>query len=93
MHPALTQAAPALSGEAVPAFCRRHHIRKLSLFGSILTPQFRPDSDIDVLIEFEAGCVPGYFNLAGMELELSAMLGRKVCARRKISADIFETAL
>ena len=62
-------------------FCERNHIRKLSLFGSILTPRFRPESDIDVLVEFEPGRVPGLIRLAGMEMELSEKLGRKVDLR------------
>lgn len=63
------------------AFCFRHHIRKLSFFGSVLTPRFRPDSDVDVLVEFESGHTPGYFALSGMEAELSEMLGRKADLR------------
>ena len=60
-------------------FCRRHHIRKLSLFGSVLRDDFGPESDIDVLVEFEPEHVPGFIRLAGMELELAAILGgRKV---------------
>ena len=60
-------------------FCQRHHIRKLALFGSVLRDDFRPDSDIDVLVEFEPGHVPGFIRLAGIELELSELLGgRKV---------------
>jgi hypothetical protein len=63
----------------VAEFCQRHHIRKLAVFGSALHGDARPDSDLDVLVEFEAGHVPGLFRLAGMELELSALLGgRKV---------------
>jgi predicted nucleotidyltransferase len=58
-------------------FCRRHHIRKLSFFGSVLRDDFRPDSDIDVLVEFESGYVPG-LAFFGMEEELAAILGRKV---------------
>ncbi len=58
-------------------FCRRHHIRKLSLFGSVLRDDFRPDSDVDVLVEFESGHVPGLAFFA-MEMELSDILGRKV---------------
>lgn len=63
------------------AFCRRHHVRKLSLFGSVLREDFRPDSDIDVLVEFEPGHVPGFITLAGMQIELSEMLGRQVDLR------------
>ena len=58
-------------------FCRRHHIRKLALFGSVLRDDFRPESDVDVLVEFEPGFTPG-LNFFGMEIELSEILGRKV---------------
>lgn len=61
-------------------FCRRNHIRKLSFFGSVLRQDFRPDSDIDVLVEFEPGHVPG-FQIVAMESELSRMLGRKADLR------------
>src|ERR1700745_2088970 len=71
----------ALPHEQIEAFCARHHIRKLSLFGSVLTPRFGPNSDIDVLVEFEHGKGPGYFGLSGMELELADLLGRKVDLR------------
>ena len=63
----------------IAEFCRRHHIRRLSLFGSVLRDDFGPDGDVDVLVEFEAGMSPGLMGLAGMELELSQILGgRKV---------------
>jgi len=65
----------------VADFCRRHHIRRLSFFGSVLRDDFRPDSDVDVLVEFEPGRVPGLLRLAGMEIELSKMLGRKADVR------------
>lgn len=58
-------------------FCQRHDIRKLSLLGSVLRDDFGSDSDIDVLVEFEPGRVPG-FAFFGMEEELSKILGRKV---------------
>ncbi len=61
----------------IAEFCRRHHIRRLSLFGSVLRDDFRPDSDLDVLVEFEPGHVPGLAFFA-MEEELSGILGRKV---------------
>jgi len=61
----------------VARFCQRHHIRTLSLFGSVLRDDFRPDSDVDVLVEFEQGRVPGLIRLTGMEMELSGLLGRK----------------
>ena len=63
------------------SFCRHNHIHRLSLFGSVLTPRFRSDSDIDMLVEFEPGHVPGYFEMARMEMELSKKLGRKVDLR------------
>ena len=63
--------------ETIAAFCRRHHIRRLSLFGSILRDDFRPDSDVDVLVEFEPGHTPGLAFFA-MQDELSELLGRKV---------------
>ncbi len=66
-----------LPRQQVAAFCRRHHIRKLALFGSVLRSDFRPDSDIDVLVEFEPGHVPGLAFFA-MQEDLSALLGRKV---------------
>jgi len=67
------------SREAVARFCERHHVRKLSLFGSALRDDFSPASDIDVLVEFEAGHVPGFFRLFDMEEELSRLFrGRKV---------------
>ncbi|MCX6339355.1 MAG: nucleotidyltransferase domain-containing protein [Candidatus Aureabacteria bacterium] len=62
-------------------FCKHHHIRKLSLFGSVLEQGFRPDSDVDMLVEFDAGVTVGLINLAGMEIELSKILGRKVDLR------------
>ncbi|MFQ5512733.1 MAG: nucleotidyltransferase family protein [Candidatus Krumholzibacteriia bacterium] len=65
--------------EKIAAFCQRHRLRKLAFFGSVLRDDFGPDSDVDVLIEFEPGGSVGLFRLAGMELELSDILGgRKV---------------
>jgi predicted nucleotidyltransferase len=58
-------------------FCVRHHIRRLSLFGSVLRDDFRPDSDVDVLVEFEPGHTPGLAFFA-MQDELSAILDRSV---------------
>jgi len=63
--------------EAIAAFCRRHHIRRLSLFGSVLRDDFSDDSDIDVLVEFEPGCTPG-FGFITIQDELSELLGRDV---------------
>jgi predicted nucleotidyltransferase len=61
----------------IAEFCRRHHIRRLSLFGSILRDDFGPDSDIDVLVEFEPGHTPGLAFFA-MQRELSEIIGRSV---------------
>ncbi len=64
--------------ETLAAFCQRHRIRRLSLYGSVLRDDFRPDSDVDVLIEFQPGCVLG-LGIIAIEQELSAILGgRKV---------------
>jgi len=64
-----------LSKRKIVEFCKRNHIRSLSLFGSILHNDFSRSSDIDVLVEFEIGYVPGFFNLIKMEEELSSMFG------------------
>ena len=65
----------------IAAFCKSHHIRKLSLFGSVLRGDFGPESDIDVLVEFVPGHPVGFIRLAAVERELSEMLGRKVDLR------------
>ncbi len=67
--------------EAIAEFCRRRGVRRLSLYGSILSKQFRPDSDIDILVEFEPGLTPGMIGFGDMILELSRMLGRRVDLR------------
>lgn len=71
----------AISEEQLARFCRANGIRKLSLFGSVLKGTARPDSDLDLLVEFERGRTPGLIRMAGMENELSDMLGRKVDLR------------
>ncbi len=63
--------------EAIAEFCRRNHIRTLSLFGSILRDDFTPESDVDVLVEFEEGQTPG-LAFFSMGRELSKLLGRRV---------------
>ena len=67
--------------EQIASFCKRNHIVKLAFFGSVLTERFGPHSDIDVLVEFDPAHVPGLFALAGMEIELSELLGRKADLR------------
>jgi hypothetical protein len=71
-----------IARDVLAGFCERHHIRRLSLFGSVLAGTDQPDSDVDVLVEFEPGRTPGYIALAGMEAELSGLLhGRRVDLR------------
>ena len=65
----------------IDAFCRRHGVRRLSLFGSILRDDFRPESDIDVLVEFMPGVRVSLFDLGGMVMEFRQMLGREVDLR------------
>jgi len=63
-------------------FCRKHGIRRLAFFGSVLREDFGADSDIDVLVEFEPECTPGLLGMARLERELCALLGgRKVDLR------------
>ena len=67
--------------DAVAAFCQKHHIIKLALFGSVLTDKFREDSDVDVLTDFDQEHIPSLFAVARMERELSELLGRKADMR------------
>ena len=66
-----------IPSEKIAEFCRRHHIRKLSLFGSVVRDDFGPESDVDVLVEFEPGHTPGLAFFA-MQRELSELLDRAV---------------
>ena len=63
---------------AIAEFCRQRGIRRLAFFGSVIRDDFRPDSDVDVLVEFEPDRVPGLITLAGYEIDLSKLLGRQV---------------
>jgi len=63
--------------EQIAQFCRRHHIHKLALFGSVLRDDFQSDSDVDVLVEFEPGFVPG-LEFFALETELSEIFRRRV---------------
>ncbi len=67
-----------LPKERIEEFCKKHHIRKLSLFGSALRDDFTPESDLDILVEFEPGTRVGMIRLAGLEIELGEILERKV---------------
>jgi len=62
-------------------FCRKNHIKKLSLFGLALRTELTPESDIDILVEFDKAHMPGLLSIARMEIELSKMLGRKLDLR------------
>lgn len=66
-----------MSPDVLESFCRRHHVCKLSVFGSVLRSDFGPESDIDVLVEFEPGHTPGLAFL-GLQDELSELFGHKV---------------
>ena len=61
-----------------PAFCRRHNVRRFSLFGSALREDFGPESDVDVLVEFEPDAVIGFMALGRMQRELTALFARRV---------------
>jgi hypothetical protein len=68
----------AVPHEAVAEFCRRHGIRRLAFFGSVTRDDFTPKSDVDVLVEFQPGRIPGLITFAGYQIELSELLGRDV---------------
>lgn len=70
-----------ISKEKITEFCKRNHIARLALFGSALRDDLKPESDIDILVEFEAEHIPGLMDIAGMEIELTEMAGRKVDLR------------
>lgn len=70
-----------VSSPVLSAFCERHHITRLALFGSALRDDFNPESDVDVLVEFDPAHVPGLITFAGIELELTALVGRRVDMR------------
>jgi uncharacterized protein len=68
----------SVSDRALAAFCRRNGVARLALFGSVLRDDFSEESDIDVLVEFEPGHIPGLLRVAAMEMELGQLLGREV---------------
>jgi predicted nucleotidyltransferase len=70
-----------IPADVIERFCKEHHIRRLSLFGSALRDDFGPQSDVDLLVDFEPGYSVGLLRLAAMELQLSELLGRKVDLR------------
>jgi predicted nucleotidyltransferase len=64
--------------DRIGEICRRHHVRELSIFGSVLRKDFRPDSDVDLLVEFEPDARIGLIEFGKMQQELEELLGRKV---------------
>lgn len=74
----MSRAKISIPKDKIAGFCRQHHIRRLALFGSVLREDFRPGSDVDVLVEFELGYPVGLIRLARIERELSGLLGRRV---------------
>ena len=84
--------------EKIIDFCLRHPIKRLSLFGSALRDDFRPDSDVDILVEFDPSAGIDLFDMADMEIELSSIVGRKVDLRtpadlsRYFRQQVLETA-
>ena len=73
----MSRARISVPRDRVAQFCRKHHIARLALFGSVLRPDFGADSDVDVLVEFDPGYVPG-LAFFSMQEEISEILGRKV---------------
>lgn len=67
-----------LSKDKIADFCKRNKITKLSVFGSSLRDDFRPDSDVDILVEFDSEARVGLMTLTRLENELSEIIGRKV---------------
>jgi len=84
--------------QEIADFCHRHGVRRLSLYGSILRDDFGPDSDVDVLVEFDPGRTPGMFGFGQMILELRGIIGRDVDLRtpndlsRYFRAEVLRTA-
>ena len=78
MPPNPRQLIPLLPQQEIEAFCARYHIDGLWLFGSATRPDFRPDSDVDVLVSYEPGVRPSLRELAEMEDELGVIFGRPV---------------
>ena len=78
----MTQPRVKVPRKALADFCRKNRITRLALFGSVLREDFGPESDVDVLVEFEPGNVPSFFELFHMEQELGRLFGeRKVDLR------------
>lgn len=93
------QSKISLDKDQIAAFCEKHHIVKLALFGSVLTDRFGPDSDVDMLFEYDLNRIPTLLDVVDMEAELSTILGRKVDLRtpgdlsRYFGDEVIQTAL
>jgi predicted nucleotidyltransferase len=74
----MSEARINIPKEIIDDFCKRHQIRRLSFFGSVLREDFGPDSDIDILVEFKPGTRMGLITLSGLEIELGKIIGRRV---------------
>lgn len=74
----MAQARIPIPTDSIAELCRRYRIRHLGLFGSVLREDFRPESDVDVLVEFEPDAEVGLFTLIDIQDELAALLGRRV---------------
>lgn len=78
-----------LPAAEIAGFCRRHGIARLSLFGSVLRADFSADSDVDVLVVFMPERAPGFIGFAGLQLELSGILGRRVDLRTPADLSVY----
>ena len=74
----MSQSKISIPEDRIADFCKQNRVRRLSLFGSILREDFGPNSDVDILVEFEPGARIGLISLSGLEIELSKIVGRKV---------------
>ena len=72
------EAKISIPKERIAEFCKRNRVRRLSLFGSVLREDFGPESDVDILVEFEPGTRVGLIRLSGLEIELGNIVGRKI---------------
>jgi len=90
----MNTAAIGLTQQQIETFCQKHHIQSLAFFGSVVREDFGPHSDVDVLVEFEPGHIPG-FDFFLIEAELSKLMGRKVDLQTAnfLSAEIRQSAL
>ncbi|MBS0654318.1 MAG: nucleotidyltransferase domain-containing protein [Verrucomicrobia bacterium] len=93
----MTMIKPPISryNKEIKQFCEKHHIAKLSLFGSFLTTAFKKSSDVDFLVSFDKQHIPTLFAMIGMEMELSDLIGHKADLRtaNELSPPIRETVL